>query len=470
MRSGGAAVLAALWLAIPAVGAAGTDDPPAAPAGPAGDGLTLGDCLARALAGSGQLAEAQGKVGEWEAKVSEARAVWYPKLSGVAFGAPTFGVKGNQLTADVERDYRSWGPYLRFEGMLAQPISTFGRAEAAERAARERLEVERGALELVRQRVALDVRRYWLLHLYARSLQPTLDSVKKTLDGARQKAQELYDSSSGKVTNVDLMKLEYASTELEKYRVQAEVGAALALAALQHTMGLPADPPLVLSDTALPAVDEEDPPPLDSLVKLALERRPEAAQLRHGRQAAESLARMEARADLPVMALVGQLAASWTPNRDDAENPYAYDPYNEISGGVALAFQFDVDPARSRARSEGARSLGAQVEGLARYAATGIPVEVRRARDEALQAKRLAALSQQGSSATRKWMVFAGSAYAAGTGETKDVLEGLAAYAQARKGYFDAVLAYHVARAQLDVATGAPPVPSARAQPPATPP
>jgi outer membrane protein TolC len=465
VSTGRAALLLALCLVLPAPGAAADEDPPrpSADAGPpAQDGLTLADCLARALSGSGQLAEARGKVGEWEAKVSEAHAVYYPKLSGLAFGAPTFGVRGNQLTANADRDFGNWGPYLRFEGLLAQPLSTFGRAEAAERAAHERLEVERGSFELVRQRVALDVRRYWLLHLYARSLQPTLDSVKKTLDGARQKAQELYDSNSGKVTNVDLMKLEYAATELEKYRVQAETGAALALAALQHTMGLPADPPLALADAALPPVDEEEPPPLEALVKLALERRPEAAQLRHGKQAAESLARMESKADLPVMALVGQLAASWSPNRDDAKNPYAYDPYNELSGGVALAFQFDVDLARSHARSEGAKSLGAQVDGLARYAATGIPVEVRKARDEALQARRLATLSQQGSSAARKWMVFAGSAYAAGTGETKDLLEGLAAYAQARKGYFDAVLAYHVARAQLDVATGAPPGPAAR--------
>jgi outer membrane protein TolC len=96
------------------------------------------------------------------------------------------------------------------------------------------------------------------------------------------------------------------------------------------------------------------------------------------------------------------------------------------------------------------------VDGLARYAATGMPVEVRKARDEAEQARRMVELSQQGSSATRKWMAFAGAAYAAGTGETKDLLEGVAAYAQARKGYFDALLAYHTARAQLEVATGAP--------------
>ncbi|MFT3914957.1 MAG: TolC family protein [Anaeromyxobacteraceae bacterium] len=421
------------------------------------EGLTLADCVARALERNGQVAELQGKVREWEAKAAEARSVYYPKLTATAFGAPIYAVKGDQRTLDVHRDWSDWGPYLRFDGLLTQPLSTFGRAEAGEDAARERAAVEQGALELARQKVALDVRRYWLLHLYARSLQPLLDSTAKTLGEARAKAKELQAEDAASVSLVDLMRLEVGWAELEKYRVQAEIGAGLSLAALKQAMGLPPEAPLVLADAVLPAVPPEPLPPLEELVRLARERRPEAAQLAHGRRAAESLARAEAKADLPVMALVGQLQASWTPNRTDAENPYANDPWNDLYGGVALAFRFDLDPARSHARAEGARSLAAQVEGLARVAATGIPVEVRKARDEADQAARLVAIADQGSAAAKRWMVYASTAYATGTGETKDLLEGVAAYAQTRKGYLDALLAYHTARAQLDLATGAPP-------------
>lgn len=422
--------------------------------------LTLEECVAEAVAASGQVAEARGKVAEWEARLAEARSVWYPKFTGIAFAAPMFGVKGNVLTPDVERDWGEWGPYLRFEGLLAQPLYTFGRADAGERAARERLAVEQGQLDVVRRKVALEVHRFYALHLYARSMQPTLEFIRKALDTAQTKAQELYESASGTVTNVDLMKLQYASAELDRYRVQAEIGASLALAALQHTMGRKDGRPLVLADAALPDSDDA-PPPLEQLVQLALERRPEAAQLRHGKRAAAALEQMEARADWPVLALVGQLTASWTPTRDDAKNPYVWDPYNDLGGGVALVLKFDVDPARSRAKAAGARGLAAQVAGLEAFASTGIPLEVRKARDEIDQALRLAALARDGSSAARKWMIFAGTAYASGTGETKDLLEGMAAYASARKGYFDALLALHMARAELDAATGAP-LPGAR--------
>jgi outer membrane protein TolC len=446
---------AALALAFALPAAAADPSPIETTEAAAVGSLTLAQCIAEAVAESGQVAEARGKLGEWEARLAEARSVWYPKFTGVAFGAPTFGVRGNVLTPDVERDWGDWGPYLRFEGLLAQPLYTFGRADAGERAARERVEVERGQLEVVRQKVALEVQRFYFLHLYARSMQPTLAFIRKSLDAAQAKAQELYDSASGSVTNVDLMKLQYASTEVDKYRVQAEIGAALALAALQHTMGRQDGEPLALVEAALPESDEA-PPPLEALVQLALERRPEAAQLRHGKRAAEELEKLESRADLPILALVGQLTASWTPNRDDAKNPYVYDPYNELSGGIGVALKFDVDPARSKAKSAGARSLAAQVRGLERFAATGIPLEVRKARDEIEQSRRLVALARDGSSATRKWMIFAGTAYASGTGETKDVLEGMAAYATARKSYFDALLALQMARAQLDAATGAP--------------
>lgn len=442
-----AAALLALAAALPAL---------ADGAGPPADARawTLDACVAEAVAHSGQVAEARGKVAEWEAKLAEVRSVWYPKLTGFAFGAPMFGVHGTALTPDVQRDYGEWGPYLRFEGLLVQPVHTFGRVAAGEQAARERVEVERAQLELTRQRVAQEARRYHDLHLYARSVQPTLRNIRKLLDEATAKAQELYDQASGKVTNVDLMKLRYASTELDKYAVQAEEGAALALAALQHVMGLPAEPAITLAETALPEPDPAPLPPLEALVELAVEHRPEAAQLRHGRLAAESLERSEARADLPVLALVGQLTASWTPTRTDARNPYHYDPYNDLSGGVALALRFDLDPARSSARSAAARALGAQVAGLASYAATGIPMEVRQARGEAAQALRLLELAREGSSATRKWMVFAGAAYVAGTGETRDLLEGIAAYGAARKGYFDALLAYHQAMGRLALVTG----------------
>ncbi|MBI5548722.1 MAG: TolC family protein [Deltaproteobacteria bacterium] len=415
---------------------------------------SLADCVRVAVQGSGQLAEAEGKVAEWRGRLAEVQSVFYPKISAFAFAAPIFGVKGLANQPDVERQWGVWGPYLRFEGMVMQPLYTFGQASAGEKAATERLAVEEARRDQTRDAVALEVARYYYLHLYVSSMKPSLDSARKLLDEALRSAQAMFDEGSGKVTQTDLQKLKYASAELEKYRVQAEFGHALSLAALKHTMGRPENESLELAETSLPPAPAAEPPPLAELIRQAWERRSEARQLKHGREAALSLEEAERLANYPTLALVGQLVASWSPVRQDQHNTFAYDPYNDLSGGLALAVKFDLDPARANARGDTARAMVDQVDGLARFAQTGIPLDVRRCRDEVDQARRLLSVSEQGATAARKWMLFASAGYAAGTGETKDVLEGLAAFVQAKKGFNDQLLALHMANAQLALSVG----------------
>ena len=52
-------------------------------------------------------------------------------------------------------------------------------------------------------------------------------------------------------------------------------------------------------------------------------------------------------------------------------------------------------------------------------------------------------------------MTFAAAAYASGTGEARDVLEGVAAYLLAKKAYYDHLLGAFQARADLEQAIGA---------------
>ena len=141
------------------------------------------------------------------------------------------------------------------QAVLAQPIFTFGRAAAGKRAASARVEVERARVTAARNVLALEVRKLYWLHLFAKSMRPALDSAAQLLDKARKKADEEYEDNTGKVTNVDIQRLAYGHAELEKFRIQAEIGEDLALAALKHTMGLPQNAALVAADEMLP-----DPP------------------------------------------------------------------------------------------------------------------------------------------------------------------------------------------------------------------
>ncbi|HEY3452618.1 MAG TPA: TolC family protein [Myxococcales bacterium] len=444
------AAAASAALALCCAAPASADEPSA----PAARRRSLSECVNVALQGSGQVQEAEGKVAEWRGRLDEVKAIFYPKITAIAFAAPIFGIKGLVTDTDVQRQYDRWGPYLKFDGLLMQPVYTFGQQSAGENAARERMLVEEARLQATRNAVALEVARYYYLHLYVASIRPSLESTRKILDDAMTSAQEMYDEAQGKVTMADLQKLKYVSTELDKYRVQADIGAGLSMAALKHTMGRPEAEPLELADAVLPPAPKEELLPLSVLVQKAWDRRPEAAQIKHGRAAALSLEEAERLANYPIVAVVGQLSASWTAVRTDQNNTFAYDPYNDLTGGVALAFKWDLDPMKASARGDTARALVEQIDGLAKFAQTGIPTDVRRCRDDYDQARRMLAISETGSTAARKWMLFSAAAYASGTGETKDVLEGLGAFVQAKKSFYDALLSVHMSRATLAVATG----------------
>ncbi len=422
--------------------------------------LTADRCVELALKDSGIVGEAEGKVTEWAGKLAEVQSVYYPKLIGLGYVAPLYRLSPLNpdqhvaLQQDVRRDFFSWGPYVHLQAILAKPFYTFGRAEAGEKAATERLEVERARLEQTKNVVALEVKKLYYLHLYAKSFKPSFDLARRVLDEAEVKAKEMYEKGSGNVTQVDLQKLRYGAIELEKYRVQADIGAELALAGLKHTMGLPQDAKIELADEVLPDPPEDALPPLAELIQLAWQHRPEAAQLRHGEAAAMSLEEAERLSSMPVAFVAGQLDLNWTPMWPDSNNPYHWDRFNDITPGIAVGLQFDVDLWKTWAKEKSARGLIKQVAGLKKFADTGIPMEVRKAYDEAVQAKKLLELSDQGAAAGRKWLTFAGAAYVAGTGEAKDVLEGLVAYLTAKKSYYDALRDLHTARATLLYTTG----------------
>src|SRR5690606_26744630 len=158
--------------------------------------------------------------------------------------------------------------------------------------------------------------------------------------------------------------------------------------------------------------------------------------------AALKLEQAEMLANAPVLFLAGQVRAAWTPTRTDTGNPYQVDPYNDFFGGVALGLQFDIDPWLARAKAAGAEALGEEIVALERFATTGIPLQVKKARDEVQRYRQLTELSQAGVKAARQWMTFAGAAYTTGTGEAKDVLEGLVAYLSARRGHYESIYNY----------------------------
>lgn len=429
-------------------------------------------CVRIALSKNAQIAEVKASVETYRARLAQIESVFYPKITATGFIAPMFTVQGDAVHG-VTRRYKSikdWGPYTRLDAFLAQPLYTFGRAKAGKDAARERMEVERARVRETENMIALEVRRLYYLRLYAMSMLPALRSALETVEKAQDRGQELYDLASGDVTQVDLMRLTFGINEIKRYVLLAHNGAMLATSALKHTMGLPDDIPLLFAEERLPHLPKgeaqaeaaqegatEATAPIPSLVSMmqkAAEQRPEWAQLAHGKQATIAWEKAEKLANLPIIALAGMFQAAWAPTRTDVTNPYQYDPFNQVFGGAALGLQWDFDLAKANAKAQEARAKQQEVEALARFAATGIPLQVRKAYQEVGQFYTIVGLEDESVTATRKWLAFAAAAYGTGAGPAKDVLEGLVAYLTAKRNHYESLQHYYIAMAELDYAVG----------------
>ncbi len=420
--------------------------------------LNVEQCVAVALQQSARVLEAEAKVGEWRGRLREVEAVFYPKLSGVLYVAPSPRVEGSGYSDKWNYHYGSfddWRPFTNLELLLTQPLYTFGRVAAGKKAARERIAVEEARVRETRNAVALEVRRMYYTHLFALSIQPALKQVIGGLAQAQSHAQELFEAATGDVTQVDLSKLTYGQTEASRYMMVAEDGAALSLAALRHLMGLRTEAPLNLADTSLPGLPpDEAPKSLATYISEAAGGRPEWAQVEHGHKAALALEDAERLAMWPTLFVAGQFHYAYTSNHAADGNPWHIDNFNSLAGGIALGLKIDLDPAQALAKVEVAKAYQAQVEALQRFAATGIPLQVRRAYDDRARARKIYKLSTQGVLATRNWMTFASTAYGSGTGEARDLLEGLVAYVQAKRSHYENLQAYYMAEAELAFAVG----------------
>src|SRR5690606_5991396 len=138
--------------------------------------------------------------------------------------------------------------------------------------------------------VALEVKKFYHTRLFALSMLPPLRNGFSSLLGALAQALERYDEGSGDVTQIDLNKQQFAVAEIKKYLIIAEEGESLALAALKHAMGLPYEAELAQADARLSHPGDTTMPTLAEFLVEASERRPEWAQIAHGKKATLALA------------------------------------------------------------------------------------------------------------------------------------------------------------------------------------
>ena len=424
---------------------------PAAAAAP----LDADACVRIALQRSARVRTALADVEVYRAQADQVAALLSIKVQAITYLAPMYRAEGGiGFGTPYHHDLTDWGPYAHVEGRIVKPLATFGRYTAGVTAARERVAVEEEHAREVADTVRSEVRRLYALRLYALSMKPNLQNAKEILASAIKKAEEMYAADTGEVTLPDLMRLKYGAGEIDRYSRMADDGIALAMLAIKQAIGLSLAEPIEFADDKLIAPDDVVPS-LETLIESARDNRPEVAQIAHGKLATAAWEEAERRANLPVLFLAAGGQADWSPMRPTGYSSAYYNLYNDWFGGVAVGLKFDIDLAAARTKAAEAHAKARWVEANEALAETGIPLQVTKARQDLVQNRDLARIADEEVRSTRKWMAFSAAAYTSGTGDAKDVLEGVAAYLLAKKAYYDHLLGAYQAKADLELAIGA---------------
>lgn len=339
---------------------------------------------------------------------------------------------------------------------LTWPVYTFGRVEAQKQAAARAVAASGGAAQAARGRAARDAAEiFWGYQLARRGLA-AVDETDRQLAGARERVERLVDEGSARASKQDLAQLEVVRAELATRRAETAAARDLALELARTVAGVPSEVPFALAAAPLEATPVQLAP-LARYVEAALAHRPEVTAARETVLAREAALLARRRALYPELVVTGYLDLNWTGSNTPQTNPFAWDPYNRLWGGLGLALRGQLDPWRPPAQLRGGEAEVERARAQAEAAERAVRVEVARAHVALRSAQERAARLRDQEAAAKRWLAQAEAGFDAGHADAQAVL--LAALASARAGHerLAAARDAQLAWADLTLAVGADP-------------
>jgi outer membrane protein TolC len=415
----------------------------------------LAACIRASLVNSPDLSAAAADLAGARARLGEAKAGrWgqseYNQVLGFVNEA-----RGNPVySPDNKNDvFSGLGPFTRLELNINIPLWTFGKLDAALKAAQEGLESEHARADSKRADVVLSTKQLYYGLLLARQLSGVLHDMLDTLDKAVKKTQERLDAGSSTVTEIDVLKLKTGRARFAKGVIEVDASLGLTRSALARTIGVDAESDFDIADRKLLPV-EAHIAPLDEYLAQGPEHRPEARQIQTGLAAQSAKVELEQAGYYPSLFLATGVRWAHAGNRTQQTNPFAADDFNFIQPIGVLGIHWDLNFFLTSAKVEEARADLDRLAAQRRDATSGLQLEIRRAYSDVIQARDTITITEEGRKAGRGLLILSVSNFDLALGEAEELFKALGAYTEASTDYFRAVHDYDVAVATLSKAVG----------------
>ncbi len=404
-------------------------------------------------AARGLLQKAEGH-GGWSLTSNSYIAI-APKTEGSIFKNGTCVVSSAECELRDDRyDLDGLTPWYNIQMSLIKPLMTFGKLENYTAAAQANIRIKDGDVELQRNATIMNVKKAYYAYLAARDGRLLLDDVDKRVQRAVDLVQAWLDEGEGEAKQSDLYALQAGQAMIAKYRAQSAALEKIALDGLKVLIGRPLNEELEVASRRirpLPLPEQS----LAELQALAMADRPEIAQLAAGLDARRSLLAASRASSSPNIywGLAGIF--SYAPGRERLENPFIYDPFNELGVTPVIGMRWNWAPGVSEAEQRSAEAELNAVIAKSSFAQSGIPYQVAeqyyqvQGYYEAVESLELATRS------ARRWMISSYTDFEAGLETADKIMIALQTYVLAASDYLQTTYQYNMHVAKLeDVAGG----------------
>jgi len=420
----------------------------------AAERLTLQEGIATALRNHPALKAAGYAVEAAEAKVTEARGgflprvdlsetfsrtngpgeVFWTELSQKRFSLPDFAA-GDPNDPDALSNYNT-------RVTLVQPLYTGGKLSAGYRISELQREGKVRKREETRQQVIRNFTTAYYKALLAEHYVEVAEKAREAVEAHLKTARDLL--AQGMVLRSDLLQAQVRLSEIESRLITAKNQRRLALSNLDRIMGVDQgrDYLLVGDGKEVPPTPEEE---MAKLIAEAKEHRPDLAALKRMKEAADEGVHVARSAFLPQVNLVARYDQN---DRNFLGNDGDYWSVMAVAG-INL-----FEGLSGRARVARARADAARMSSLVTRAEEGVELQVRQARLRMDEAWARLEVARKAVAAAEAGMKIVEDRYKNGMGRITELLDTETALTRARTDAASARYDLRIARTDLDFALG----------------
>ncbi|GAB4422929.1 MAG: hypothetical protein OHK0011_02430 [Turneriella sp.] len=411
--------------------------------------IRFSDGLTQLLRNNAKILGSKAQILSFEALRTEASASDLPTLSFLSYVAPMYEVRGD-ATRSVD-NFSKWGPFLHAELQIVYPVFSFGRIKDAKQAASHAVEGGRFLHESQINKSIFEFKQLYMQCILLNRLRSVLDDANDKMKTILAHAEKLYKKGTGEVQRKDLTRLRLFALELQRLNAEWQASKKTAGLALGHFLG--EKEPLLVLEQDFPRIQEATRA-LEQLIAEAHLTNPDLKAVAEGLQARHHQLEMEKGGNLPILFVAGRADMNYTNVRDYQQSTYAFDPFNRNLFAVVFGAKWDLDFGNTKAKIQKAEAELEKMKATQSEAETGIPLKIAMAMWEFEKQKIQVEIAQNKFKEANKWSLSEMTAYTAGTGNAKDLIEALGAMLMTEKEMAESEFNLCIAAARLAMEIG----------------